>query len=73
MSAELEVQQIVLAALLLALMETAARMAARPGPVAATYCKNCWDTLAELELGGNCSEAARTLVSSADKWLASAA
>ena len=73
MSAELEVQRIMQRNLLLALMVTAASLTAHSGPVAASMARDCWSCIADLELGCNCSEAAQTLVSSADKWLASAA
>ena len=70
MNAEQEVHRAMQAALLLALMETAARLAICPGPVAASLQRDCWSTLADLELGCGCAEAAATLVSSAEKWLA---
>lgn len=57
----------------LSLLETAARMEVRPGLVAAKYCHDCWETIAELETGCNCFEAARTLVLSAEHWLEVAA
>lgn len=44
-----------------------------PGKVAECYRRDCWSTLADLELGCRCEEAAHTLVLSAGHWLESAA
>lgn len=41
-----------------------------PGRVAECYRRDAWNTLADLELGCNCTEAAHTLVLSAEQWLA---
>lgn len=54
----------------LELMETAARLEVRTGAVAAKFCRQCWDTLAEMENGSHCEESAHTLVLSAEKWMA---
>lgn len=58
---------------LLSLLEAAARLQVRPGDIAAKLCRDCWSTIADLELGCECTEVANTLVLSAEHWLAGAA
>ena len=53
-----------------ALLKTAARVQVRTGPVAVAYSRDCWSCIADLEYHCDCLEAAQTLMSSAEKWLA---
>ena len=59
-----------LALTVLALLEMAARVQVRPGPIAAAFSRDCWKCVADLEFHCDCLEAAQTLMSSAEKWLA---
>jgi hypothetical protein len=58
---------------LLSLLESAAQLQVRDGLVAAALCRDCWATIAELELGCHCEEAAYALIASAEHWMREAA
>jgi hypothetical protein len=53
----------------LSLLETAARLQVRVGVDAAKLARDCWCTIAELETGCPCIEAAQALIKSAEHWL----
>lgn len=54
------------------LLDTAVLLQVRGGPVAEHWCRDCWQTIAELEQGCDCLESASSFVTSARTWLSAA-
>jgi len=64
--------EVVRRATVIELITVLGRLDVVPGDVAEHYRRDCWSTLADLELGCRCEEAAHTLVLSAEHWLSAA-